>query len=72
VLFEAGSPGLLPKDLAVRLTRFKITRHQISRRILRMNKKLKREFGEIAAEKRGWNWALTYFVFEAWRETTRE
>src|SRR3989304_3272221 len=45
-LFEAGSPGLLPKDLAVRLERFKTTRHQISRRITRMNKCLEKEFGE--------------------------
>jgi hypothetical protein len=61
-LFEAGSPGLLPKDLAVRLERFKITRHQISRRILRMNKRLEKDFGEKVAEKRGWHWALTSFA----------
>jgi hypothetical protein len=30
LLFEAGSLGLLPKDLAVKLERFKITRHQVS------------------------------------------
>ena len=34
LLFEAGSSGLLPKDLAVKLVQFKVTRHQISRRIL--------------------------------------
>jgi hypothetical protein len=68
-LFEAGSPGVLPKDLAVRLERFKITRHQISRRILRMNKRLKEEFGEHVAEKRGWHWALTSFAVDVWRET---
>jgi len=67
-LFEAGSPGLLPKELAARLERFKITRHQISRRILRMNKRLKKEFGELVAEKRGWHWALTNFAYEIWRE----
>jgi hypothetical protein len=65
-LFEAGSLGVLPKDLAVRLERFKISRHQISRRILRMNKRLKKEFGEHVAEKRGWHWALTNFVVESW------
>src|SRR3990170_341445 len=70
-LFEAGSPGLLPKDLSLKLERFKITRHQISRRILRMNKRLEKEFGENAAEKRGWHWALTTFVIEAWGETER-
>jgi hypothetical protein len=67
-LFEAGSPGLLPKDLAVRLERFKIRRHQISQRILRMNKRLKKEFGEYVAEKRGWHWALTSFTLEYWGE----
>src|SRR4030042_2754241 len=51
-LFEAGSPGLLPKDLAAKLRGFKVTRHQISRRILRMNKLLEKEFGEHVAEKR--------------------
>ena len=69
LLFESGSPGLLPKDLATKLERFKITRHQTSRRIRRMNKRLEKEFGEMAAEKRGWHWALTTFVIEAWGET---
>jgi hypothetical protein len=69
VLFEAGSPGLLPKDLAARLNAFKVTRHQISRRILRMNRRLEEEFGEHIAEKRGWHWALTSFAAEAWGET---
>jgi len=63
-LFEAGSSGLLPRDLAGRLSEFKVTRHQISRRILRMNKRLEKEFGESAAEKRGWHWALTSFAVE--------
>jgi hypothetical protein len=69
LLFEAGSPGLLPKDLATKLERFKITRHQISRRVHRMNRRLQKEFGEHAAEKRGWHWALTGFVVESWGET---
>ena len=71
LLFEAGSLGLLPKDLALKLERFRITRHQISRRIHRMNRRLQKEFGEQVAEKRGWHWALTAFVIESWRETER-
>ena len=67
--FEAGSPGLLPKEIAVKLERFKVTRHQISRRILRMNRRLKKEFGEHIAEKRGWHWALTSFAVESWHQT---
>ena len=69
LLFEVGIPGLLPKELGVKLERFKIARHQISRRILRMNKRLQREFGEDAAEKRGWHWALTSFGAKCWGET---
>jgi len=66
LLFEAGSPGLLPKDLAIKLEKFKVTRHQVSRRILRMNKRLEMEFGERVVEKRGWHWALTGFAFDTW------
>lgn len=44
--------GLLPKDLAAKLERFRVARHQVSRRILRMNKRLEKEFGENTAEKR--------------------
>jgi hypothetical protein len=69
LIYEAGRPGLLPKDMQARLERFKVSRHQISRRILRMNKRLEKEFGEHIAEKRGWHWSLTSFTMEAWNET---
>jgi hypothetical protein len=69
LLFEAGRPGLLPKDLAAKLECFKVRRHQISRRILRMNKRLEKEFGECVAEQRGWHWNLTGFALEAWGKT---
>ncbi len=59
---------MLPREIAAKLERFKITRHQISRRILRMNKRLEKEFGERIAEKRGWHWALTSFSMEFWGE----
>ena len=65
-LFEVGSTGMLPKDLAVNLEKFKVTRHQVSRRILRMNKLLEKEFGERLVEKRGWHWALTSFALGAY------
>jgi hypothetical protein len=68
-LFEAGSTGLLPKQLVSKLDRFKIARHQVSRRIVRMNKRLEKEFGEHLVEKRGWHWALTSFAVEYWGET---
>lgn len=72
LLFEAGNYGLLPKDLQEKLERFKVTRHQISRRIQRMDKRLEKEFGEHIAEKRGWHWALTSFTIEAWNETKEQ
>jgi hypothetical protein len=68
LLFEAGNAGMLPKDLTARLTQFRIRRHQVSRRILRMNKRLERELREGVAEKRGWHWALTSFAYEVWGE----
>jgi hypothetical protein len=70
-LFEAGNAGLLPKDLAVKLAEFKARRHQVSRRILRMNKRLEKEIGEKLVEKRGWHWALTSFAFESWGDSER-
>jgi hypothetical protein len=69
LLHMAGSGGMLPKDLACRLSRFRIRRHQVSRRILRLNKRLEKELGERVAEKRGWHWALTSFAFEVWGES---
>ena len=67
-LYETGNAGLLPKDLAAKLVEFTVRRHQVSRRILRMNKRLEKEIGEKLAEKRGWHWALTSFAFEVWGE----
>ena len=72
LLYETGSLGLLPKDLQDRLEKFKVTRHQISRRILRMNKRLEKELGEQVAEKRGWHWALTRFTVESWGKSEKE
>jgi len=72
LLFEAGNSGLLPKDLQTCLERFKVTRHQISRRILRMNKHIQKDFGEQMAEKRGWHWALTSFARESWGKTEKD
>jgi hypothetical protein len=61
-----------PKDIQAKLERFKLTRHQISRRILRMNKRLEKEFGEHIAEKRCWHWALTSFAVEVWGKSKSE
>jgi hypothetical protein len=57
------------EGLAVKLERFKVAHHQISRQIIRMNKRLEKEFGEQVAEKRGWHWAMTSFTLQAIGET---
>jgi hypothetical protein len=72
LLFESGNFGLLPKDLPAKLERFKVNRHQISRRLLRMNSRLEKDLGERVAEKRGWHWTLTSFVVESRGKTERE
>jgi len=72
LLFEVGSSGLLPKDLANKLAQYKITRHQISRRLLRMNRLMEKEYGEHIAEKQGWHWALTSFAREVWGKTEKD
>lgn len=72
LLFEAGGPGLLPKDLAAKLASLRVNRHQVSRRILRINRRTEKEFGERLVEKRGWHWAITNFATDSWGETKSE
>ena len=64
-LFEAGAPGLLPKDIAIKLVGFNIARHQVSRRIVRINKRLAKELDSTVVERRGWHWAMTRFGIDA-------
>jgi hypothetical protein len=69
---EAGVPGVLPKIVAADVNYrgdFNLRYYDVSRRILRMNKRLYFETGKCLFEKRGHAWALTKFAFVAWRET---
>ncbi len=66
LLFEAGDSGLLPRVIAERLERFRVTRFQVARRIQRMNKQLRLRLDEVLFEQRGWRWALSRFAFDAW------
>jgi hypothetical protein len=59
---------MLHNDLTAQLSAYKVRRHQVSRRIMRMNRKLEKEIGERLVEKRGWHWALTGFAMEVWGE----
>lgn len=72
LLFEAGAPGMLPKDIAARLAEFKVARHQVTRRIVRMNKRLAKEVDSAVVERRGWCWAMTSFGVDAYNASEKD
>ena len=72
LLFEAGAHGLLPKDIAAKLVEFKIARHQVTRRIVRMNKRLSKELDSAVVERRGWCWAMTSFGVDAYKASEKD
>jgi hypothetical protein len=72
LLFEAGAPGMLPKDIAAKLAEFKIARHQVTRRIVRMNKRLAKELDSAVVERRGWCWAMTSFGVDAYKASDKD
>lgn len=43
ILHEAGSRGVLPKDVSARLGNYNVRRHQVIRRIQRMNRRMEKE-----------------------------
>ena len=73
-VFRAGSPGVLPKDVAsdVSLRAYGLRHYHVSRRIVRMNRRLFGELRECLFEKRGHRWALTSFAFESWGKSAGE
>ncbi len=66
VFKEAGNQGMFPKDAAAKLPQYKLEYYDVSRRIVRMNRRLQTETGELLFEKRGHRWALTRFGFEVY------
>jgi hypothetical protein len=71
-LYEAGRGGMFPKDVAGELSEYKLAYWHVSRRIVRMNKRLEHETGERLFEKRGHKWALTSFAFEVFGTSENE
>ena len=73
-LMSAGDSGVFPKDVAVdvALAKFHLRYYDVSRRIVRMNKRLHFEVGEFLFEKRGHRWAVTKFGFDIWDKTEKE
>lgn len=49
-----------------------VSRYKVTRRIQSMNKRLRRELGQNACEKRGKHWTMTRFMREAWGLTVEE
>jgi hypothetical protein len=68
----AGEYGMLPRDVAAKLSDKRFTRFYVTARLKQMNKKLDAVLGQRVAEKRGKNWALTSFMRNAWDSTKDE
>jgi len=71
-LMQKGVWGLLPSAIASELTEYGLKRWDVTPRIQRMNKKLMKEVGRKAAEKRGHCWAPTSFFMDVWGSTEKE
>ena len=71
-LLEVGNAGILPSQLSARLSRYHVDRWRVTRRIQRMNKRLRKELGQSVAEKRGHKWAMTSFMHETWGSKIEE
>lgn len=73
-LYTAGGTGISPTHVIndPELSTFKLKPWNITRRIQRMNKRLKKELGKRAAEKHGRKWAMTRFVQSIWGAESRE
>ena len=66
VLHECGPAGLSPKEIFLKVRRYGLKYHHITRRIRRMNKRMQSEIGERVADKVGRNWALSDFMLRNW------
>lgn len=72
---EAGDLGVFPKDVAEYvngLGGYGLKYYDVSRRVVRMNKRLYFETGKLLFEKRGHRWALTRFAFDVYGATDLE
>jgi len=73
VLYESGHKGILPKDLVLQVKDPKLwDRWQVLHRIEHMNRRLNEEIGQQVAEKRGHEWTLTDFTYQAYKLTEQE
>ena len=63
---------MLPKDIAAKLPEFRVARHQVTRRIVQMNKRLAKELDLAVVERRGWCWAMTSFGVDAYKVSEKD
>ena len=74
-LLEVGVDGALPKDVAAEVNRrggYGLKYYEVSRRLVRLNKRLHFETGKLLFEKRGHRWALTRFAFDIYGSSEEE
>jgi hypothetical protein len=74
-LLEVGVSGALPKDVAAEVNKrggYGLKYYEVSRRCVRLNKRLHFETGNVLFEKRGHKWALTKFAFDVYGATEAE
>jgi hypothetical protein len=72
IIFEAGSAGILAKDIAANLPEYNLEKHKILRIVNRVNKNIEKAFGKIIIEKRGKKWTFTSFGVEIWGKTEED
>jgi hypothetical protein len=74
-LLEVGVNGALPKDVAAEVNRrggYGLRYYEVSRRLVRLNKRLHFETGKCLFEKRGHRWALSRFGFDVYGAASEE
>jgi len=72
VLYMAGPPGKLPRDITLELAEYKLNPWNVTQRIRRMNKRLDHHIAKEVAEKRGLKWALTSWIYFSWGAGKKE
>jgi hypothetical protein len=66
VLRQAPASGILPRDIYLKVRRSGLLYHHVSRRVKRMNKRLREKTGQDAAVKVGNRWSLSSFMRQNW------
>lgn len=72
LIFEAGSGGILAKDIVAKLPQYSLEKHRVLRIVRRVNRNVEDTFGKRIVEKRGKKWAFTEFGVEIWGETEED